>query len=98
MVQSVHAAADYVRCNPDKCVTWAQTSNSIITLAEKDADGLHSLSKKLGKLGVHVQEFYEPDIDNQLTAICCIADDSIRRKLSHLPLALKEFGRENAVA
>jgi len=50
---------------------------------------------KIQDLDVKVVEFFEPDIDNQLTAISFLADDFVRRKISYLPLALKGLGREN---
>lgn len=40
-------------------------------------------------MNVDVSLFYEPDINNEPTAIAFVADDKIRRKLRNLPLALK---------
>ena len=97
LVQTAHAAAEYILRFRDESEVWARDSNSIITLAAQDLQGLEKLRDKLKDWGVKIAEFYEPDIDNQLTAIALLGDEQTRRKLSYLPLALKEFGRNNAV-
>src|SRR5690606_37745863 len=38
----------------------------------------------------NVTEFYEPDLNDELTSICLFGDSTIRKKLSHLPLLGKE--------
>ena len=93
LVQSVHVAVDFMRKHVSICDEWARDSNSIITLAEKDLESLEKLSNKLTLQGHLVERFYEPDIENQLTAICILADCEARKKLAYLPLALKELGR-----
>ncbi len=97
LVQTAHAAAEYIIKHRDESEKWSRDSNSIITLSVKNLNDLQNLSEKLKNLGIKVAEFYEPDIENQLTAIALLADNEIRKKLSYLPLALKEFGRENVV-
>lgn len=91
MVQSNHATADIVYHlafnNPTLLHEWKRNSNSIITLSVKDVEELNLIHNKF-KDKVTIEKFYEPDV-NEFTSIAFIADDSIRRKLSYLPLSLK---------
>lgn len=79
--------------HPLSAYRWHSASNSIITLSVKTLKDLESISAKLHKKGITVSSFYEPDIESQLTSIAFIATAEQRKKLSHLPLALKSLGR-----
>ena len=90
LVQSTHAAVDFIFEHFDIASQWKLDSNSIITLATKDEASLIKLLEKLKAKGAIVTAFYEPDIDNQLTAIGVMGTPEFRRYLSYLPLALKQ--------
>ena len=94
MVQSNHSTADIVyhlafhsKESEELLHRWKKESNSIITLSIENEEELHKLYEKF-KDKLNIIKFYEPDID-AYTSIAFIAGKSIRKKLSHLPLALK---------
>lgn len=89
-VQSCHSIADFLFEHPVQAKQWKEESNSIITLACPNLESLEKISKKLKKKGYFVTEFFEPDIDNQLTSICVFGIPIVRKQLSYLPLTLKE--------
>ncbi|NJO64460.1 MAG: hypothetical protein HC836_41850 [Richelia sp. RM2_1_2] len=90
LVQSVHACADFIFEHFETASKWKFDSNSIITLATKDETSLLKLYESLKAKGATVTAFYEPDIDNQMTAISLMGTPEFRKYLSYLPLALKE--------
>lgn len=90
VVQSTHSIADFIFEHPEQAKQWKEESNSIITLACPNLESLEKLSNKLKKKGYFVTEFFEPDIDNELTSICVFGTPEVRKKLSYLPLTLKE--------
>jgi len=59
-------------------------------LSVADETQLGVLSAKLLSIGIKVQEFYEPDLDNQLTAIAFLSDEKTKRVTSGLPLLHKQ--------
>lgn len=89
-VQSQHAVAEFILFNNEIAKEWFETSNSIISLAAKDQEDLFKLCTKLDKLGIVYRAFYEPDINNELTAVCIQPTIEARKVCSHYPLALKE--------
>ena len=90
LVQSAHAVAQFALDHRDEFQKWDNESKSIICLSTQDEESLKKISDQISAL-TKVTEFREPDIDDQLTAICFYADYEIRKKLSSLPSALKEF-------
>lgn len=90
LVQSCHAIADFAYDHPDIFRQWKQESNSIITLATKDEQSLIDLFNRLKEVTSNVTQFREPDINDQMTALCVYGTPDIRKMLSNLPLALKE--------
>ncbi len=69
---------------------WHRDSNYVALLAAKDEEELNKLIEKAKEKGIKFVAFYEPDIDNQLTAVCFEPTDAARRLTSSIPLALKE--------
>jgi len=88
MVQSQHSIADFQHAFPVSSKYWKEESNSIISLSVGSEEKLLKLYDKLSKQ-TDVVLFREPDIDNQATSIAILGTPQIRKKLSHLPLALK---------
>ena len=91
IAQSNHATADHGHDFPEVSKQWKEESNSIITLTVSSEEELIKLYNKLSKTH-NVSLFFEPDID-QHTALCFYADENIRKKLRHLPLAGKVEGK-----
>lgn len=81
---------DFVIKYPGQSRQWHQDSNYLAQLSCKDENELEELAKKAELKGIKVVRFYEPDIDNQLTAIALEPSDESRRLTSSLPLMLKE--------
>lgn len=75
-VQAGHAIAEYLKCNPD--TDWY--NGTLVILVENRLD---KCILKLRKRNIDWVEFYEPDLDNQLTAIASLNDG---RVFSNLPL------------
>jgi len=66
---------------------WKEESNSIICLSVPNEESLLKLHKKF-KNRTESSLFYEPDV-NAYTSVCLYGSPDIRKKLSHLPLILK---------
>lgn len=87
-VQTSHSTIDWAFNNPATLSKWKAESNSIIVLSAKNQAHLLKLFEELSLVSSDITLFYEPDIDSY-TSLCLYADQDIRRKLSHLPLAGK---------
>jgi hypothetical protein len=85
--QTCHVIADFSYQFPHDFKKWKESSNSIICLSVKDEKDLLKHFDKYSKI-TPACKFYEPDI-NEYTSICLYGSPDIRKKLSHLPLALK---------
>ena len=88
LVQSGHSIAEFIEQFPDKFAEWKQQSNYLISLSTDNEDKLQRLYYKLLDNGAHVSAFHEPDIDNQLTAICFYGTPEMRKHTDKLDLAL----------
>lgn len=95
VVQTAHAIADFAHDHPDQFRQWKENSNSIITLSIKDEQALIALYERLKAITPYITAFREPDIQDQMTAICVYGTPEIRKKLSNLPLALRNFSTIN---
>jgi hypothetical protein len=91
VVQSTHSIADFIFEHPQLAQQWKTQSNSIITLSVKTLSDLEKLSKKLRSKGFAITDFYEPDIDDELTSFCVYGTPEVRKMLSYLPLTLKKL-------
>ena len=93
-MQSAHAAVEYAARYPVAgCV--------LVMLTVPDEGALRLMSAKLELFDVVVEEFREPDLGNELTAIAACGPVAAKR-LARLPLLLGEGvsngGREHVVA
>lgn len=86
-VQSCHSVVDFASEYPKIFDKWKSESNSIICLSTKNENSLQDLYIKLKDITPSII-FFEPDID-ELTSICVYGTPEIRKKLSNLPLTLK---------
>jgi len=89
MVQSQHSIADFAADFPIEFKNWKEESNSIVSLSVNSEESLLKLYDKLSKFS-HVVLFREPDIDDQATSLCVLGTAEVRKRLSYLPLSLKE--------
>lgn len=79
--QACHAMAAFGIHYPVLYRYWYEEHNNIVILQDEDVP---SLAERLEKEGIRIARFHEPDLGNQLTAIC--VEPSASRKLSSLPL------------
>ena len=89
-VQSSHAAIDFIIDNNDLANNWHKTSNYLINLSVADISELERLSAKLHEYEIIHTNFYEPDLDNELTAISFLSSEKTIKITGNLPLMLKE--------
>jgi hypothetical protein len=94
LVQSCHAVADFAENFKELFDEWKQTSNTMITLTEQSEESLQKRMYQLQELKIPFAYFIEPDIDDRLTALCFIANDEQREHFKDLPLALREYGKQ----
>jgi hypothetical protein len=91
LAQTIHAVADFAEELPQFFKSWKTNSNYVVSLATQDELSLEKYYHKLLNIGAPVIAFREPDIDNQLTAICFYGLPEYRKIVSSLPLALKSI-------
>ena len=89
--QSVHVMAEFALNHPDTARTWYKNSNSLIILEAKNAQELSELQEKAISRGITVQEFREPDLGDEITALAFAPSANTRKLLSNLPLAGKNL-------
>ena len=87
-VQSTHAAIDFVFEHPSRAGPWHKESNTLVMLTVKDEKGLHHLIRKCEYLRLSYTAFREPDIGNQLTAICIEPHPETYKMVQNLPLLI----------
>lgn len=68
-VQSAHAALDFIFRYPITSYRWHK-SNYLIQLTVANESELNALEDELRLNGIKHFVFKEPDLDNQVTAIC----------------------------
>lgn len=89
LVQTGHSIAEFAHDFPTKFKSWKRDSNYLISLSVDNEEKLQRLFYKLLDNGADVVAFNEPDIDNQLTAICYYGTPELRKHTDKLNLALK---------
>ncbi len=88
-VQSMHAQVAFAKKHPESESIWHEQSNTLALLCVSDEAALCKLLQKAEDKGIKVAHFLEPDIDNQMTAICLEACEMARKVCAGLPTALK---------
>ena len=91
IAQVAHVMADYIMRHPESAANWHAISNSLIVLEAKDASSLSALQEKAKSRSLEVQEFREPDLGDEITALAFTPSSKVRRLLSNLPLAGKNL-------
>jgi hypothetical protein len=90
-VQSTHAAIDFVFEHPTRAGPWHKNSNTLVMLTVKDTKGLIHLMRKCDYLSLAYTVFREPDIGNQITAICMEPHPEVYKMVSKLPLLIPKI-------
>lgn len=68
-VQAVHAMREFTELHPREDREWYEKSKTLALLATKDEPTLRRLLERAQQRGLSVATFYEPDRNNELTAI-----------------------------
>jgi len=89
-VQTGHSIAEFAHQFPNQFQDWKRDSNYLISLSVDNEEKLQRLFYKLQDNGADVVAFYEPDINDQLTAICYYGTPEMRKHTDKLDLALEE--------
>lgn len=92
IAQVAHAMAEIAVEIPASISKWYQESQFIVVLSVKDEDELFNLYKKLYDQELGVYSFYEPDINDELTAFAVDPKHytEASKLLSSIPLAFQE--------
>jgi peptidyl-tRNA hydrolase len=99
IAQVAHAIATFARKSEESFKVWHDLSSYIVILSVKDLEELHSLRTKLLSNQVSISEFYEPDINNELTAftVSPINYEIASKLLSSYPLAFQESRTKDVI-
>ena len=81
---------DFVLKYPADSLAWHKQSNYLCQLSVENEEALYKLMDKADIKGIKYVAFREPDLDNQLTAICFEPTVAAKKLTSSLPLMLKE--------
>lgn len=92
-VQSAHAAIDFIFKYPHISKDWHELSNYFVILSVPTESELQRTAQTLEAADLLFSPFYEPDIDNQLTAIAIEPSEKAQRFCSRYKLALKESNK-----
>lgn len=90
LAQSTHAALEFFNQHPDLSKEWITNSSFLVCLSAKNETELEALSRKAKERNILVVEFREPDLNNELTALCFEPTIEAKKLCSSIPLALKE--------
>jgi hypothetical protein len=94
LAQSNHASIEFIFQHLDKASSWHYNSNTVCILAAKDEEHLKILYQKAIELDIASSIFKEPDLNNSITAIAMLGNNS-KKILSNLPLALKQLNKKD---
>jgi len=68
---------------------WLALSEYLVQVSCKNETELKKYCKKAIEKGIKVIPFYEPDLENQLTAVALEPTETARKLISNLPKMLK---------
>jgi peptidyl-tRNA hydrolase len=88
MAQALHAAFEFAKEFPSLTKEWMETSNYLVVLQIENENRLQELLQSAKEKGIRCVSFREPDIEDQLTAICLEPNDISRKLCQPLKLAL----------
>ena len=90
-VQAAHAAIDFQHQYPQIAKDWNKNSKYLIILSVENEEKLKKYIRKFQNANLYHVVFKEPDIGNEITAICVQPSEKSRKLTAHLPLALKGY-------
>lgn len=88
-VQAAHALTEFIFQHAEQAQRWKNESNTLVMLAVKCEDELNRLIEKSLKRDIKISPFYEPDLDNALTAIAFEPGDATHKLCNGIALALR---------
>ena len=88
LAQTIHSVSDFADQFPIQHKKWKTISNTVVSLSIDNEEKLERLYYKLLDNGANVVGFIEPDIGNQLTAICYYGTPEMIKITNKLNLAL----------
>lgn len=86
--QTTHSVTKFAHEFPEKFKDWYENSQYVVCLSVPNENHLKKLYEKLKWRDADVVAFTEPDIGNQLTAICYYGTPELRKITNKLKLAL----------
>ena len=87
-MQTAHSVAEFAHKSPNHFQDWMRDSQYLVSLSVDNEEKLQRLFYKLQDNGAEVVAFTEPDIGDQLTAICYYGTPELRKITDKLNLAL----------
>lgn len=91
LAQAIHAAIEFTQQHPRLTANWHQVSNSVVILETKDLEAFREKLFFDCRPDIVHSCFYEPDLDNKLTAIALEPTEETRKLTSSLRLALRDL-------
>lgn len=88
--QATHAAIGFCMAEPEAARAWHDQSNNLVILSVEDEAALLAVLDRAWTEGIRYEPFYEPDLNDEMTAVAFGPSESTARLLSALPLALRE--------
>jgi hypothetical protein len=85
----VHVAFEFSLKFPELALAWHTNSNYVVCLSVKDLFELEALHTRLSK-EFDTVPFYEPDLDNEMTAFAVEPHPDVERQVSSIALALTQ--------
>lgn len=85
-VQSAHALREFQDKYPNEDLAWHQSNNSIVIVTASDLKEFNKLLRKATGEGIGFAAFSEPDLADQITAVCFVPGDKTKHLLRHCQL------------
>lgn len=87
--QAMHAMREFVNDHPELEAEWYESSNHVAFLSASSLTELHFYVQAAEENNIKHSTFFEPDLENELTAACFSPTIESRELLSSLSTALK---------
>lgn len=93
MAQALHAFREFIEAHPKVERNWYKTSNTVVILGIENEKELIALKNMAITKNIAFSAFYEPDMDDALTAVTFEPGEKTSEFLSHLKLAGQFSGK-----
>lgn len=91
ITQTAHVIAELAVAHPEHFSKWHNLSQSIIVLQTPSSESLFELYVRAQSESLTVEEFREPDLGDEITALAFLPHENNVRFLANLPLAGKRL-------